>query len=257
MKRILTAAALIPLVVYVVLWANWWTFLAVVALCACLTYREYNQIAAGYGFGAPGPAGYLLGLALLGPSWWVDTWPLLGVCAVLALTLALRSADLAHILPRASLLLLGIVYVFACWHCAIPLHDRNPHLLMYALLVSWAGDAGAYYVGSTLGKHRLAERVSPKKSWEGAAASVLAAILFAGGYLVYVAHAATIAEAVTITAVANIAGQIGDLAESAMKRGAGVKDSGAILPGHGGFLDRVDSTLFVLPVVYACMRFLH
>src|SRR5262249_33821291 len=109
---------------------------------------------------------------------------------------------------------------------------------------------GAYFIGRKLGKHKLATRVSPNKSWEGAAASVAASMLFGAAYLTRFVEGVTILEAIGITAAANIAGQIGDLAESAMKRGAGVKDSGTILPGHGGFLDRVDSTLFTLPVVY-------
>jgi len=92
--------------------------------------------------------------------------------------------------------------------------------------------------------------VSPKKSWEGAAASVVTSILIAGAYLVHFVPYVSIAEAILLTAAANAAGQLGDLCESAMKRGAGVKDSGAILPGHGGFLDRVDSTLFAMPLVY-------
>jgi phosphatidate cytidylyltransferase len=155
---------------------------------------------------------------------------------------------LAHALPRTSLLVMGVIYVFGCWRCALVLHERSPHWLMYALLVSWTGDIGAYYIGKAFGKHRLADRVSPKKSWEGAAASVATSVLLAGAYLVHFVGVG-IAEAVLITAVANAAGQLGDLAESAMKRGAGVKDSGALLPGHGGYLDRVDSALFVMPVI--------
>jgi phosphatidate cytidylyltransferase len=124
------------------------------------------------------------------------------------------------------------------------------------LLVNWAGDIGAYYVGSAIGRHRLAERVSPKKTWEGAAGSVVASLLIAGSYLMRFVGGLTILQVLTITIAANIAGQMGDLAESAMKRGAHMKDSGTLLPGHGGMLDRVDSTLFSLPVVYAYLQFL-
>ena len=97
---------------------------------------------------------------------------------------------------------------------------------MYALLVSWTGDIGAYYVGRSFGRHRLAPRISPHKSWEGAIASVATALLLAGAYLVYFVGV-PIPLALALTAVANAAGQLGDLAESAIKRGAGVKDSGA------------------------------
>jgi len=248
MKRVLTAALLIPFVVYVVLFANPWVFLAVLALAAVLSYREYDFVAAAYGFGAPGVLGYGAGLFLLVVPSIGYVWLGMTAFVLLALALALRSKELAQALPRTSLLVLGVVYIFGCWRCAVVLRFHGPHWLMYALLVSWTGDIGAYYIGKAFGKHRLADRVSPKKSWEGAAASVATSILLAGAYLVYFVHA-SIAEAVLLTALANVAGQFGDLVESAMKRGAGVKDSGALLPGHGGFLDRVDSALFVLPLV--------
>ena len=249
MKRVLTAAVLIPVVVYVVLWANIFVFGAVLAAVACLCYYEYDHIAGSYGFGSPGPVGYGAGLLLLAvPE--REAWLLMAVVAVLALALAMRSDELSKSLPRAALLMAGVAYVFGCWRCAVPLRDHGPHWLMYALLVNWAGDAGAYYVGRTLGRHHLAPRISPKKTWEGAAGSLVVSVLIAGAYLVCFAGVG-IRVAIGLTLAANAAGQLGDLAESAIKRGAGVKDSGAILPGHGGFLDRVDSTLFSLPLIYA------
>jgi phosphatidate cytidylyltransferase len=195
--------------------------------------------------------GYGAGVALLFTP--VEPWLILLALALVALAWSMRATDLADSLPRAALLVFGVTYVFGAWRCAVPLRQANPHWLMYALLVSWTGDMGAYYVGRSFGRHRLAERVSPKKSWEGAIASVATALLVAGAYLVYFVGV-PIPLAVALTAVANAAGQIGDLAESAIKRGAGVKDSGAILPGHGGFFDRVDSSLFTLPVIYAYVR---
>jgi phosphatidate cytidylyltransferase len=252
MKRILTAAALIPIVVYVVLWANFWAFLAVLVTVAMLCYREFNGVAEAYGFGAPGPVGYGAGLLLL--IWWQEAWLVVLGIALIVLAAAMRGDDLAKSLPRASLLLAGIVYIFGCWKCAIPLREMNPHWLMYALLVNWVGDMGAYYVGSRWGRHKMAPRVSPNKSWEGAAASVVASVLVAGAYLLRFVPGVEVAQAVALTVAANAAGQLGDLTESAMKRGAGVKDSGAMLPGHGGFLDRVDSTLFSLPLIYAYLK---
>jgi phosphatidate cytidylyltransferase len=250
MKRILTALVLIPIIAYVVLWANIFVFAAVLALAAALSYREYDAIAASYGFGAPGPVGYGAGfLLMVTPA--DRAWLVVLAAALLAFALAMHAGSLAQSLPRAALLIAGVVYIFGCWKCALPLREHGPHWLMYALLLNWAGDIGAYYVGRNFGRHKLAPRVSPKKTWEGAAASVVVAVLIAGGYLLYFVPAVPVIAAIALTAAANIAGQLGDLAESAMKRGAGVKDSGALLPGHGGFLDRVDSTLFALPVVYA------
>jgi phosphatidate cytidylyltransferase len=248
MKRILTAAALIPIVFYAVFWAGPWMFLAILAAVACLSYREYDGIAASFGFGAPGPLGYAFGLWLL--VWQGDARLPLTAVTLVALAWGMRAKP-SEALPRAGLLIAGVVYIFGCWSCAIFLRERSPHWLMYALVLNWVGDAGAYYVGRHFGRHKLAPRVSPNKSWEGAAASVVTSVLLAGGYLLRAVPGLPVWHVVLLTAAANAAGQLGDLAESAMKRGAGVKDSGAILPGHGGFLDRVDSTLFALPVVYA------
>jgi len=249
MKRLLTAVALVAVVVPIVFWANHWIFMAVATMAALLSYREYDAIAAAYGFGAPGLlVGYLFGLTLL--FWDGNAEMILLAAALTAFALSMRDRDLAKALPRSALLIAGIVYIFGSWRCAVGLRTASAHWLMYALLVSWVGDIGAYYVGRRFGRHRLAERVSPKKSWEGAAASVVTAVVIAGAYLVYFVPDVGIVEAILLGAAANAAGQLGDLCESAMKRGAGVKDSGAILPGHGGFLDRVDSTLFVMPLVY-------
>jgi len=252
MKRVLTAAALIPVIVYTVLWAHFWVFFAVLAAVALLCYREYSGIAAGYGFGKLGPVGYAAGLVLLLVR--NDAWLVAAVLACSVLALAMRSENPAQGMPRAALAITGVIYIFGCWKCAIPMREANPHWLMYGLMVSWAGDIGAYYVGQRFGRHKMAPRVSPKKSWEGAAASVATSILIAGAYLAYFVPGTSIPAAIALTAGANAAGQLGDLAESALKRGAGVKDSGTILPGHGGFLDRVDSTLFALPLVYCWLK---
>jgi phosphatidate cytidylyltransferase len=254
MKRVLTAAGLIPVIVWVVLVANHWVFLGVLAIVACLSYYEYDAMAAAYGAGAPGPVGYGAGLLLLLSG--KETWLVPVILAVLALILVLRSEDLAKALPRAALLVMGVIYVYGCWRCALLLREANRHILMSALIVSWAGDIAAYFAGRKFGKHKLAARVSPNKSWEGAVSSLIASVLAAGAYLVYFVPSIRVPAAIAITFTANVAGQLGDLAESAMKRGAGVKDSGALLPGHGGFLDRVDSTLFVLPAVYCCLLLL-
>ena len=252
MKRILTAAALIPIVVYVVLWANFWVFFAVLVTVAFLCYREFDAVAEAYGFGPPGPLGYGAGLLLLVSR--QETWLLILGLALILMAAAMRGEDLAKALPRAAVLLAGIVYIFGAWKCAMPLRELNPHWLMYGLLVNWAGDAGAYYVGRHWGRHKMAPRISPHKSWEGAAASVVASVLIAGAYLLHFVPWIAVLQAVALTVAANAAGQLGDLTESALKRGAGLKDSGVILPGHGGFLDRVDSTLFSLPLIYAYLK---
>ncbi len=252
MKRVVTAIALIPAVIYVVLWAHSLVFLAVLILVAFLCYREYDSIAAACGYGAPDPLGYGAGVLLLLIAD-RDAWLVLTAAALVVLGLAMRG-DLPRSLPGAAFQVMGILYVFGSWRCARELRNRNAHWLLYALLVNWAGDIGAYYVGRAFGKHKLAERVSPQKTWEGAVGSLAASCLIAGAYLVRFVHGVTVPQAIGLTLVVNAAGQLGDLAESALKRGAGVKDSGVLLPGHGGMLDRVDSTLFSLPALYAYLR---
>jgi len=253
MNRLLTALVLIPAVIWVILWANYWAFLGVLIAVALLCYYEVNGIAEGYGFGKLNVMGYGAGVLLL--VWQAETWPLVTAIALVALAAAMRADNLQKTLPRSALLLMGVVYIFGCWKCALELRQNfSHHWLMYALLLNWAGDTGAYYIGSVFGKHKMAPRVSPKKSWEGAAASVVTSVLVGGAYLFRFIPGTSMVSAIGLTVVGNLAGQLGDLAESAIKRGASVKDSSGILPGHGGFLDRVDSTLFTLPVIYLWVK---
>ena len=252
MKRVLTSLILIPLVLCLVILASPWLVFAAATLCGMLCYREYCGIAAEYGITDLGPVGFAAGLGVLAlPG---GSAIFLTVLALTGLALAMRSQDLAEVLPRASILLLGVVYVFGPWKCAILLREASPYWLLFALGINWVGDACAYYVGKNIGMHKLAPRISPGKSWEGSLASVIAAVAFGVFYLRHFWPAMPVYEAVALSALSNAAGQIGDLAESALKRGAGVKDSGTLLPGHGGLLDRVDSTLFTMPVVYVYLQ---
>src|SRR5438874_5340011 len=168
------------------------------------------------------------------------------------LTLATRR-PMVEALPAAGISSAGLLLVALPLTLAVRLHGIalvGKYLLLYSLVLTWIGDTAAYFVGRAIGRHTFAPHLSPKKSWEGAAASfagsVLVAIVIAATHLVNIA---TI-HLVGIAAVANIAGQMGDLLESAYKRSAGVKDSGALLPGHGGVLDRIDALILAIPVVW-------
>lgn len=132
------------------------------------------------------------------------------------------------------------------------LRAQSARGVLFLFLVVWACDSGAYYFGRRYGRHRLAPVVSPKKTWEGSAAGLVSATLFgaAAGTWWFLPELGPIRGALA-GALASTAGQIGDLVESLWKRGAGVKDSGMFLPGHGGFYDRIDSLLFAGPVVAA------
>jgi phosphatidate cytidylyltransferase len=248
MKRIVTALLLIPFFCYIVLWGPQWAFLITAAAVAVLCFREYSELAGLQGFAKPGVFAYAAGLLLLLlPG---KYGPLLILIAILAMALALRAVELRHALPDAGVMLLGVAYVFGSLRCAIELRAINVYWLFFALSLNWAGDIAALYVGRLIGRHKLAPHVSPAKSWEGSIASAVASVVYGAFYFPYLLKTAPLAGALGLTVIANVAGQFGDLCESAIKRGAGVKDSGNLLPGHGGWLDRVDSSLFALPVVY-------
>jgi phosphatidate cytidylyltransferase len=251
MKRVVTALFLVPIAVYAALFAPWWFFLAIIIIVAALCFREYAAITKSFA-----PLGYVSGLLILiAPQHELVLLMILSALAALCLTLC--AADLAQGFARSAALLLGIIYIFGAWKTAILLHDINPAWLMFGLMVNWVGDTGAYYIGKNFGRHKLAPAVSPGKSWEGAAASAITGVAFGLIYLPLAIKGTSIVIAGLLALAANIAGQVGDLAESAIKRGAGVKDSGNVLPGHGGMLDRVDSTLFALPVLYSLLTFLR
>ena len=253
MKRLLTAAVLIPFILYVVYFGQNWLLFGVTALVALICYSEYSGLAAGYGVTKPGPVGYAAGLLVLAmnPQ---DGYLILTLVAVIALSLVLRLDDLHQALPHAAFLLFGIIYIFGAWKFAILLRAASPHWLAFALILSWAGDSLAYYAGKSFGRHQLASRISPNKTWEGSVASLAGSMVF-GIFYLHRTLSVPILEAASLSAAVNIAGQAGDLAESALKRGANAKDSSSLLPGHGGLLDRVDSTLFALPVVYLKLYF--
>ncbi len=253
MKRLLTAAVLIPFILSVVYLGPPWVLFGVTALVALICFSEYSGLAAGYGVSKPGPVGYAAGLLVLAmkPE---DGYLILTLVAIVALSLVLRLEDLRQALPHAAFLLFGIVYIFGAWKFAILLRAASAHWLAFALILNWVGDGFAYYTGKSIGRHRLISRISPNKTWEGSIGSLVGSLIFGVLYLNRTLAIAPL-EAGLLSAVANIAGQAGDLAESALKRGAGVKDSSTLLPGHGGLLDRVDSTLFALPVVYLKLYF--
>jgi phosphatidate cytidylyltransferase len=249
MKRILTALVLVPFALYAIFWAPHWVFIAIVALMAVACYHEFSGIAAANGIQGPLWVGLLLGIAFLAEPGLVRVFP------IVALTLAMRLPDLSKGLGFSAALMLGVIYVFGAWRCAIDLHAISPYWILYSLAINWAGDIAAFYVGRSIGKHKLSPRVSPGKSWEGAIGSIVGAVALGLLAQRQLSLNVTPLEMALLSVVCNIAGQVGDLAESALKRGAGVKDSGTLLPGHGGFLDRLDSSLFTMPVVYYFLQY--
>jgi phosphatidate cytidylyltransferase len=294
LKRILTAVVLIPIVLALVLRAPIPVLAMVAALVALLTVQELLKLSEAYGIRPlRWPAYVFVGVFFLflaiNPG---NDKPLLstaiftystGFAAAAApfffLALAMRRPDLSTAFPAALVSTFAFVYVALPMGMLVQLREQwsGAFLLLYVLLLVWAGDIFAYFVGRSLGRHLMSPRISPKKTWEGALASLVASL--AVGTLLY-NYALPISTALLnvhlierrdglfalqkpplwpvllLSAAINIAAQLGDLVESLIKRGAGVKDSGTILPGHGGMLDRIDALLFAAPVLwyYAAWR---
>jgi CDP-diglyceride synthetase len=171
----------------------------------------------------------------------------LGIAAITLFT----KRPMVEALPAAGISSSGLVLVAFPLSYAVRLHGagtQGPALLLFAMVIIWVGDTAAYFVGRSFGKYKLAPHLSPNKTWEGTVASLvgslIVAFLFARFMTVPLQHLLGMA------AVGNVAGQVGDLLESAYKRSAGVKDSGSLLPGHGGVLDRIDALILAIPVVW-------
>ena len=151
----------------------------------------------------------------------------------------------------AGVLTLGIVYIGMGFNCFVQARAVDFHTLLYGMLIVWLTDSFAYICGRQFGKHKLAPKVSPNKTWEGSILGTVVATVILAVYLYFlpVGHY-DYWVMVVLTMCLSILGQFGDLIESALKRFYGVKDSGKILPGHGGILDRFDSMLIVMPALY-------
>ena len=153
---------------------------------------------------------------------------------------AFRS-PLERVLPDSAFSLFPLLYI-GLTLATVPLlwiQPDGPSLLIFLFCIVWTGDIAALYVGRNFGRHKLAPHISPNKTWEGSAAS-MTTLHFAGPLLLWLG----------LAVVLNLFAQVGDLVESAIKRGAGVKDSGAMLPGHGGILDRIDALLLAAPALW-------
>jgi phosphatidate cytidylyltransferase len=277
-KRVATAAVLIPFVVGLVLFGSTvWVALAL-ALIVALAMSEYFSLGDAIGHRAYRVWTVTCGLLLVYAQWVVTlqaSYPLgwgltlhrliarfatglgttqdvffLFVLGVAGLTLWTKR-PLVEALPAAGISSSALLLVAYPLSFAVRLHGwgkEGPRLLLFALVITWAGDTVAYFVGRAIGKHPFAPHLSPKKTWEGAAAS------FAGSLLVGLAFSRWLSvplpHLLVMAGVGNVAGQAGDLLESAYKRSAGVKDSGALLPGHGGILDRIDALILTIPAVW-------
>ncbi len=285
MRRVLTAVVLIPLVLLLVFRAPLWLFALAVTAIIVLALHEYLNIVRAYDIKPVRWPAYVFsvtivvglaflstGLIYMGFPW---GWSIIFSPAIVFLLPVIFGLPVVFrkqtrmALPAAAASAFGLLYIALPLGLLIPMrHGPGNHYLIVLILFSvWAGDIAAFYVGRSLGRHQLAAVVSPKKSWEGAIASVIAGIGVAA--LVFRFHAEinslfterheepisfqgtlSWSSALLLGLLTNVAAQCGDLFESALKRGANIKDSGTLLPGHGGILDRIDALLFAIPVVW-------
>jgi phosphatidate cytidylyltransferase len=290
MKRVLTAVVLIPVVLLMVFKAPLWLFALGVAGLIILTLREYLNIVEAAGIKPFRWLTYVVSvlpiIVFLSSTWprkvleffypelitmrWAMLVPFLALA--FGIPLVFRK-DLRAGFMSVATSVFGVLYIGVSLSLLINLQrGLEITFLVFLLLSVWAGDIAAYYVGKNFGKHKLAPIVSPNKSWEGAVASIIASITVAFlimhfrsqviGFLMRM-HGVSdsgleghllpplgLISVICLGIATNVAAQFGDLFESALKRGAGVKDSGNILPGHGGILDRIDALLFAIPVVW-------
>jgi len=267
MKRVLTALVLIPLVLAMVFLGPkaQWLFSLGVAVVAMLASWEFMSLT-NLGGGRPPRIAVLVAILLLfvGNYFWVQH-----TAAALGALCALLFVYCTFFHPVEQVMVDAMSGVFALVYCGFSLvslpilegQANGPSLVTLLLCAVWAGDSVAMYVGKAFGKHKMAPSLSPNKSWEGAAGSVVGSMAAAG---ILFSLAATLQAHdiavltypddiwywLVVAVIINVAAQIGDLAESALKRSVGVKDSGTLLPGHGGVLDRIDALLLAAPAVW-------
>ncbi len=294
LKRILTAVLLIPIVLVLILRAPVPVLALIAALVALLAVQEFLKISEAYKIRPFHWATYIfVGLfflflavnlghdtPLLSTSVFAGSAAFVGAIATFVfLAIGMRRVDLSTAFPAAMTSAFAFAYIALPLGCLVQIREQaaGAFLLLYLLLLVWAGDIFAYFVGRSLGRHLMSPRISPKKTWEGALASMIASVgvgLLLYNYALPISTALLNANLIArkdglfalekpallpivlLSAALNIAAQLGDLVESLIKRGAGVKDSGTILPGHGGMLDRVDALLFAAPLLwyYAAWR---
>ncbi|MGI8771643.1 MAG: phosphatidate cytidylyltransferase [Acidobacteriaceae bacterium] len=265
MARILTAVILIPLVLLLLFKGLFWHITLATAIVAMLALWEYLGLAHASGARTPRIL-VLIAVAILFAAAFRRPDLLTPVFSSLSLLLfviiSFRS-PLERVLFDTAASIFGLLYIGLSL-ITIPLlwaQENGPSLLLLLFLVVWSGDVAALYVGKNLGKRKLAPRLSPNKTWEGSIASVAASVVIVFVLfglasalerrgLGWISYSGSHLHWILLAILLNIAAQLGDLIESAIKRGARVKDSGGLLPGHGGVLDRIDALLLAAPVLW-------
>jgi phosphatidate cytidylyltransferase len=253
-KRVLSTAVLLPAFVWVVAWAPAAVFVGMVTLLGALGQWEFLRMFQRAGVPVLTPVG-VVGGAIVTASFAVPSMlPVTLSVVVLGILVAglARTGGSARSWEPMAIALAGVCYVNWLLGHAVELHALAAGVQWILLLVwvTWIGETAAYLIGSTIGRHRLAPTVSPKKTVEGALAQLVISPVAALVAQLWMGPTLSPAEAVGVGLVLGVVGQAGDLVESAIKRGVGTKDTGQLIPGHGGILDRLDGLLFNTPVLF-------
>ena len=269
--RILTGVVGIPLVLLII-WVGGWWFAGTIIVVSALALHEFYGLATARGYSPNVFFGIGLGvviqvslmIAAVGPFLVSMAWVIIAAVSLLVGTLKLLAAEMWRKsetpLANAGATLLGVVYIPLALSSLFFLRQIDlvgssiPGLIGFELVMTlfvtiWAADSGAYFGGLSFGKHKLFPRVSPKKSWEGAIAGLISAVAAGVGMTIWLMPQADWIHGLAIGAIVGVFGPIGDLTESLLKRDATIKDSGSIIPGHGGVFDRFDSMIFCAPLV--------
>ena len=268
-RRILTALVGVPLLIAAI-WAGFPWLTILVAAVALLGLREFYRMIPGpkspalLTVGALWTTLFIVAGQLTDRSYDYDQYVLyvlLGAGLLAALPLLLLSRDRGGALITWALAVGGPIYVGFLLAHAVMLRelddwaDSSRNWLLFAVLVTFATDTGAFATGRLLGRHRMAPSISPNKTWEGAVGGWTWAVAVAFALGVLLELSAPLWQATLMGAALGVVAHLGDLAESKLKRVTGAKDAGSILPGHGGILDRLDSIVFTLPLVYYLVAF--
>lgn len=232
-------------------------YAGLIVLVSVIGYREYLQMNGYMPYKLTSAAGLIALLCITIP------WGLLGITMTISFSAIVWFAMFILLfvtvasknkitIDQVSVILLGVVYIGFGFNYMIEarLADNGLFWTIMVFICIWASDAGAYFVGSKLGKTPLWPQISPKKSVEGAIGGVIIAMMFAVGFAWYAPDLLSISKALWLGFLIAVVGQLGDLIQSAYKRVKGIKDTGTLLPGHGGVLDRMDSWLIVFPFIY-------
>jgi phosphatidate cytidylyltransferase len=254
--REITAGIAAPIAIWLIGWSHEYVFDAAMGIIAVLAMFEFLNLGKHKGYQFPVALCIVIMLIII-TAFVVEQLSVeLGMFAALLFIPAsyvFSKRPLEDSLPSSAIAVLATTYVGMLGGSLIRLRNDFPEgskLVFFLLLVVWLGDSGAYYVGKTFGKHKLSPRISPKKTIEGLAGGISASVITAVVIHFTFFEKFPLLHAIIAGVILSFAGVVGDLAESMWKRSADVKDSGALLPGHGGFLDRFDSILFTAPILY-------